>query len=147
MGSPGEFGYPERNWDNFAGGDMLLAALGEREVRDRLRLGHPTALQNDGVAECSERLLLLESGAKTSEDLLCSLGGPRDILARRLEAVGLSQHGSSEECARRLLLLLESSVLALGPEHLPDFGDEDEDFDDLPPLMPLEHENFVGPIA
>lgn len=142
MGSPGDFGYPARKWENFTGGDMLLAALGEREVRNRLQLQHPTALQNDGAAECSERLLLLEMGVKTSEDLLRSRGGSRDILARRLEAIGLRGHGSSEECARRLLVLLESSVL-----DLPDLGEEDEDFNDLPPLLPLEHDLHVQAIA
>merc|ERR1712072_1393852 len=118
MGSPGEFGYPERKWENFTGGDMLIAALGEREVRDRLQFQHPTALQNGGAVECAERLLLLELGVRSCEDLLCARGGQRDVLARRLEAVGLHQDGVSVDCAGRLLLLLESAVLALGPEHL-----------------------------
>merc|ERR1711957_1001808 len=115
MGSPGEFGYPVRKWENFSGGDMLLAAVGEREVRDRLQYHHPAALQNAGIAECSERLLLLELGTQSSEDLLSACGGARDVLVRRLEAVGVRQEGTSADCARRLFLLLDSSASALGP--------------------------------
>lgn len=138
LGSPGEFGYPERKWENFTGGDMLLAALGEHEVRDRLRFQHPTALQIGGAVECAERLLLLELGVQTCEDLL-SRGGHRDILARRLEAAGLRQDGSSLECAERLLLLRETPVAALGSEHST-LVEDGEDDDDLPPLIPLELE-------
>lgn len=135
--SPGQFGYPQRNWEKYAGGDVLLAALGEREVRDRLRLHHPLALQSGGAAECAERLLLLELGIQTYEDVLASSGGQGKMLVRRLEAVGLRQDGNFEQCARRLLLLLASPVTSLSPEHFATGEDED---DDLPPLLLLQKE-------
>jgi len=135
--SPGQFGYPQRSWEKYAGGDVLLAALGEREVRDRLRLHHPLALQSGGAAECAERLLLLELGIQTYEDVLASIGGQGKMLVRRLEAVGLRQDGNFEQCARRLLLLLASPVTSLSPEH---FATEEDEDDDLPPLLLLEKE-------
>jgi len=135
LGSPGEFGYPERTWRNFAGGDMLIAAIGEHEVRYRLQVQHPTALQIGRAAECAERLLLLKLGVRSGQDLLAAPGGQWSVLSRRLEAVGLSDNGSVAECAERLLLLLDTPVAALGDEHL-----AGEDYDDLPPLIPLPTE-------
>merc|ERR1711904_722956 len=37
--SPGQFGYPQRSWEKYAGGDVLLAALGEHEVPLHCRVG------------------------------------------------------------------------------------------------------------
>lgn len=136
LGTAGEFGYREREWEDFTGGDMLIAALGEREVMDRLRMHHPDAVRSGNVSECAERLLLLELGVNTPEDLFSTQGGgQRDILARRLEAVGLSQNGSSADLARRLLMLRKSAVADLG--HV-DCQDDEADDEDLPPLVPLE---------
>lgn len=135
MAAPGVFGYPQRSWENFTGGDVLIAATGEREVRDRLQLQHPTAVQNGEASECAERLLLLELGVKSSEDLLSACDNNHRILKRRLEAVGLRRGGSLDDCATRLLMLLQSAVTELAPEHL---LENEDDCDDLPPLIPLE---------
>lgn len=142
MGSPGEFGYPERKWDQFTGGDMLIAALGEREVRDRLQTQHPTALQNGGAAECAERLLLLELGIQSAEALLFSCHGQEEVIVRRLAAAGLRQDGNPLQCAARLLQVLEAEVPAFGHEYVS--IESDDDNEDLPPLIPLDLDNDVS---
>jgi hypothetical protein len=142
LGSPGEFGYPSRKWESFTGGDMLMAAIGEREVRNRLRFHHPSALQVGGALECAERLLLLELGVKSCAELLAGCGD-RDVLARRLEAVGFRQDGNSLECADRLLSLLHSPASSMGCEK--STSEEDGDYEDMPPLEPVEcdHEHAM----
>merc|ERR1711874_688528 len=104
-GADAEFGYPERHWDSFGGGDVLLAAVGEREVRYRLKHRQSPVtpvLQGGSAAECAERLLMLELGLQSPEALLSAPGNERAVLVRRLEAVGLRSDGSSQECAERL---------------------------------------------
>jgi hypothetical protein len=119
-GADGEFGYPARKWANFAGGDMLLAAVGEKEVRHRLSLHPASAPKNGGAAECAERLLLLEVGLSSAEALLSTHGGERTALERRLQAVGLRYDGSSVDCANRLLLLRHALLSSLSPDNLAD---------------------------
>merc|ERR1712096_86 len=137
-GSEGEFGYPKRTWKHFTGGDMLLAGVAEREVRHRLRLHQHSAPQGGSAAECAERLLLLELGWKSLEVLLEAQGGGRAVLQRRLDAVGLRQDGSSLELAKRLFLLRDVSLSALGPEHV-----VTQDDNQLPPFESVSDDEDI----
>jgi len=105
------FGYPPRDWAAFGTGAELLAAVGEEEVRGRLRAARPQVPQDGLAAECAERLLLREQGARTPQALLASAGGVAQV-RQRLAAVGLSCDGQPQECAQRLLFLLEDAPLA-----------------------------------
>lgn len=125
----GEFGLQERQWNRFTGGDMLLATLGEREVRQHLQFQQLSVPQADGALACAERLLQLKLGVQSPVDVLSAPGGDAASLKRRLEAVGLRTGGSTLECASRLLLLLDTPLEAVGPEHFSDLDD-----DELPPL-------------
>jgi len=125
----GEFGLQERAWNHFTGGDILLAALGEREVRQQLQLQHPSAPQSDAALACAERLLLLKLGLQSPMDVLSAPGGDAASLKRRLEAVGLRTGGSTLQCASRLLLLLDKPLEAVGIDSFADLDD-----DALPPL-------------
>lgn len=137
LGEEGGFGYPERRWREFAGGDMLLAAIGEREVRFRLACRAPAELQGGSAAECAERLLLAELGASSAEALLAAAGSSQSDLTRRLEAIGLRQDGGRLELAGRLLLLRERRLESLEPHHFPQLDDDS----DLPPLEEVsDHE-------
>lgn len=119
------FGYPKRDWFSYASGGELLAAIGEEEVRGRLR-GKPPPIPRGGcAAECAERLLLCEQGISSAALLLEAAGGGQlcsdtqraKVLRQRLVAVGLSGDGKPLECASRLLLLLRAegpqAILAL----------------------------------
>jgi len=138
----GEFGYAPRRWEMFTGGDMLLAAVGGREVRYRLQWQHPSAPQDGEDVECAERLLLFERGVSCSLDLLEACGHDRLVLGRRLKAVNLAQGRTLLECADRLLLLRDAAIHTLGPEHFaPSLDDE------LPPLEDVDDsENALPPL-
>merc|ERR1740121_1127596 len=127
-----EFGYPDRVWKEFAGGDMLLAGVGEREVRHRLKHRESGGLHDGGAVECAERLWLAQMGIENPTQLLAAPGSGRGALARRLEAVGLRQEGDRTELAERLLLLRDSRVEALDSCH------HEACVDDLPPLETLD---------
>lgn len=99
-----EFGFPDRDWRGFLGGRDLLAALGEEEVRERLRALRPSLPHDGSVLECAERLLIREQGVRSPEEVL-QMGGNILALKGRLEAVGLSSDGPPLECAQRLLFL------------------------------------------
>jgi hypothetical protein len=134
FGQSGAFGYPSRQWAEFGGGDILLAAVGTKEVRFRLQQSQPTALQGGTDAECAERLLLLQRNITRPESLLVSLGSNSlPVLRRRLGAVGLRRRGSKLECAERLLLVLSSLVESLVAESFDREGD-----DEMPPLEGID---------
>jgi len=101
-----QFGYPQRDWAAFADGAQLLAALGQDEVRARLR---QVRLPHKGIPiECAERLFFYERGIRTPEELLAASGRectPLLSVQRRLAAMRLATEGRPLELARRLLLL------------------------------------------
>merc|ERR1712048_102464 len=126
---------PHRGWNNFRGGDVLLAALGEKEVRLHLQHNHASAVQSGSAVECAERLLLLETNVNQPELLLKSVetadSNGLGILQRRLKAVGLSTDGDVFACARRLVLVRNESVATLA------VGQSSPEDDELPPLEDL----------
>merc|ERR1712232_591142 len=101
-----QFGFPQRDWATFADGAELLTALGQDEVRARLR---HVRLPHKGIAiECAERLFFYERGIRTPEELLAASGRectPLLSVQRRLAAMRLATEGRPLELARRLLLL------------------------------------------
>jgi hypothetical protein len=126
-GAVGAFGFPQRYWKDFTGGDIVLAALGEREVRHHLRQFQSFNLDRGTAVECAERLLLLKLDLTHPEAMLQHLGSSNlAVLRRRLRAVGLRPEGNSVECASRLLMLRDSMLETLAEEHI--------DCVDMPPL-------------
>jgi len=114
FGDQNQFGYPQRNWASFQSGSDLLAALGEEEIRDRLRSRKETHhLSDDAIEACAERLLLHELGHASPQEHLDILYKGQDEasqaeeLGRRLDVVGLSVRGSVRERAAKLWLLRE----------------------------------------
>eukprot|EP00930_Biecheleria_cincta_P091545 TRINITY_DN81133_c0_g1_i1.p1 TRINITY_DN81133_c0_g1~~TRINITY_DN81133_c0_g1_i1.p1 ORF type:complete len:637 (-),score=113.94 TRINITY_DN81133_c0_g1_i1:27-1724(-) len=96
-----EFGFPQRQWEDFATGAEFLKVAQEGEVRTRLHaLGLP--LRGNDV-ECAERLLLHERQIKTPQALLDSVGGKGQVLGERCTALGLRSDGMRLELAERLL--------------------------------------------
>eukprot|EP00746_Dinoflagellata_sp_MGD_P070606 gnl/MRDRNA2_/MRDRNA2_28887_c0_seq1.p1 gnl/MRDRNA2_/MRDRNA2_28887_c0~~gnl/MRDRNA2_/MRDRNA2_28887_c0_seq1.p1 ORF type:complete len:486 (+),score=94.71 gnl/MRDRNA2_/MRDRNA2_28887_c0_seq1:72-1529(+) len=107
-----QWGYPPREFERYESGKALLADLGEKEVRDRLRTRDPPILHRGTPLECAERLLLHEQRLTTAHALLMSVGGSsgRKILVQRLLAVGLKAHGEPVELAQRLLILRDKTA-------------------------------------
>lgn len=109
-----DFGYPARDWAAFASGEEVVAALGDEEIRARMRAHRPPLRHEGDLAECAERLLLREQGVRSAEALLEAAGGGAAggaVLRRRLATVGLSCGGQPLECAQRLLFLLQDEPL------------------------------------
>lgn len=104
-----EWGYPARNWEDFDSGSALLAAAGEKEVRDRLAAVLPPLPPGGSPVECAERLLLHQrKDAQDPDALLLAVGAAK--IRQRLGAVGLSQGGSDLAQAVRLLSLLRAEA-------------------------------------
>jgi len=131
-GEKGEFGYPQRQWAEFTGGDVLLAALGPKEVAIRMAQCHADAVQDGSVAERAERLLLLELNICSAEDVMDSIGSDcLAVLQRRLKALGWAAHGDARQCAISLLHCRAGTVSNVTP-----FNSEFDD--ELPPLEDAE---------
>lgn len=106
FGDQNMFGYKQQEWEKFATGTQLLEALGEKEVRGRLKAKEPPLLHEGAALECAERLLLHEQGFLTPEKLGASQGA---TIKQRLVALGFEcdDEMTSLQCARRLLRLRE----------------------------------------
>jgi hypothetical protein len=66
------FGFPQRNWLDFADGETVLAAIGEAEVRARLKAREPSLLAEQEVlsaALCAHWLLQVEMDVFTIADI------------------------------------------------------------------------------
>lgn len=96
-----EFGFPNRQWEDFSSGAELLKVAMDGEVRSRLH-ALSLALRGDD-AECAERLLLHERQIRSPQALLDSVDGKGHTLGERCTALGLRSDGMRLELAERLL--------------------------------------------
>jgi len=65
------FGFPMRNWAGFANGEAVVAAIGEHEVRARLKVREPTLVaEQDALCAvlCADWLLPIEIEAFNTEE-------------------------------------------------------------------------------
>jgi len=96
-----DFGYPARDWAAFASGEEVVAALGDEEIRARMRAHRPPLRHEGDLAECAERLLLREQGVRSAEALLeAAVGDGRAQLRRAAAGV---RAASPFPAARRAL--------------------------------------------